>query len=175
MAEKVCINSKLQRTGVCNALENLFIHKDFPFKFELLKALETAGSKLLVDEVIQKDFPHLALATEEDYQMEFLDKRLSVKLVSSLEEAISNIEKYSSGHTEVILSESQKNIDTFIQSLDSAAIFVNCSSRFHDGGEFGLGAEVGISTGKLHVRGPMGLMHLTTTTTILHGQGQVRE
>jgi glutamate-5-semialdehyde dehydrogenase len=175
MAEKVCINSKLQRTGVCNALENLFIHKDFPFKIELLKALETAGSKLLVDEVIQRDFPHLALATEEDYQMEFLDERLSVKLVSSLEEAIFNIEKYSSGHTEVILSESQKNIDTFIQSLDSAAIFVNCSSRFHDGGEFGLGAEVGISTGKLHVRGPMGLMHLTTTTTILHGQGQVRE
>jgi glutamate-5-semialdehyde dehydrogenase len=175
MAEKVCINSKLQRTGVCNALENLFIHKDFPFKIELLKALETAGSKLLVDELIQKDFPHLALATEEDYQMEFLDERLSVKIVGSLEEAISNIEKYSSGHTEVILSESQKNIDTFIQSLDSAAIFVNCSSRFHDGGEFGLGAEVGISTGKLHVRGPMGLMHLTTTTTILHGQGQVRE
>ena len=175
MAEKICINSKLQRTGVCNALENLFIHKDFPFKLELLKALESAGSKLLVDEVIQRDFPHLALATEEDYQMEFLDERLSVKIVSSLEEAISNIEKYSSGHTEVILSESQKNIDTFIQSLDSAAIFVNCSSRFHDGGEFGLGAEVGISTGKLHVRGPMGLMHLTTTTTILHGQGQVRE
>jgi glutamate-5-semialdehyde dehydrogenase len=107
--------------------------------------------------------------------MEFLDERLSVKIVGSLEEAISNIEKYSSGHTEVILSESQKNIDSFIEGLDSAAIFVNCSSRFHDGGEFGLGAEVGISTGKLHVRGPMGLMHLTTTTTILHGQGQVRE
>jgi len=175
MAEKICINSKLQRTGVCNALENLFIHRDFPFKIELLKALETAGSKLLVDEEIQRDFPHLALATEEDYQMEFLDERLSIKIVGSLVEAISNIEKYSSGHTEVILSESQKNIDTFIQSLDSAAIFVNCSSRFHDGGEFGLGAEVGISTGKLHVRGPMGLMHLTTTTTILHGQGQVRE
>ncbi len=175
MAEKICINSKLQRTGVCNALENLFIHRDFPFKIELLKALETAGSKLLVDEEIQRDFPHFALATEEDYQMEFLDERLSVKIVGSIEEAISNIEKYSSGHTEVILSESQKNIDTFIQSLDSAAIFVNCSSRFHDGGEFGLGAEVGISTGKLHVRGPMGLMHLTTTTTILHGQGQVRE
>jgi glutamate-5-semialdehyde dehydrogenase len=175
MAEKICINSKLQRTGVCNALENLFIHRDFSFKIELLKALETAGSKLLVDEEIQRDFPHLALATEEDYQMEFLDERLSVKIVGSIEEAISNIEKYSSGHTEVILSESQKNIDTFIQSLDSAAIFVNCSSRFHDGGEFGLGAEVGISTGKLHVRGPMGLMHLTTTTTILHGQGQVRE
>ena len=175
MAEKICINSKLQRTGVCNALENLFIHRDFSFKIELLKALETAGSKLLVDEEIQRDFPHFALATEEDYQMEFLDERLSVKIVGSIEEAISNIEKYSSGHTEVILSESQKNIDTFIQSLDSAAIFVNCSSRFHDGGEFGLGAEVGISTGKLHVRGPMGLMHLTTTTTILHGQGQVRE
>ncbi len=175
MAEKVCINSKLQRTGVCNALENLFIHKDFPFKIELLKALESAGSKLLVDKEIQKDFPHLSLASEEDYYLEFLDERLSVKIVGSIEEAISNIEKYSSGHTEVIISESQKNIDTFIQSLDSAAIFVNCSSRFHDGGEFGLGAEVGISTGKLHVRGPMGLMHLTTTTTILHGQGQVRE
>jgi glutamate-5-semialdehyde dehydrogenase len=142
---------------------------------ELLKALEAAGSKLLVDEEIQKDFSHLTIATEEDYCMEFLDERLSVKIVGSLDEAISNIEKYSSGHTEVILSESQKNIDAFIQGLDSAAIFVNCSSRFHDGGEFGLGAEVGISTGKLHVRGPMGLMHLTTTTTILHGQGQVRE
>jgi len=175
MAEKVCINSKLQRTGVCNALENLFIHRDFPFKIELLKALESAGSRLLVDEETKRDFPHLTIATEEDYQMEFLDERLSVKIVGSLEEAISNIEKYSSGHTEVILSESQKNIDSFIQRLDSAAIFVNCSSRFHDGGEFGLGAEVGISTGKLHVRGPMGLMHLTTTTTILHGQGQVRE
>jgi glutamate-5-semialdehyde dehydrogenase len=171
----VIINSKLQRTGVCNALENLFIHKEYPHRKELLQALEKAGAKLLVDEETRAEFPHLALAKEEDYFVEFLDERLSLKIVGSIEEAISNIAKYSSGHTEVILSESQKNIDLFLQSLDSAALFINCSSRFHDGGEFGLGAEVGISTGKLHVRGPMGLMHLTTTTTILQGQGQVRE
>jgi glutamate-5-semialdehyde dehydrogenase len=175
IAERVIINSKLQRTGVCNALENLVIHREYPHRKELIQALESAGAQLLVDEETRTEFPHLKLAKEEDYYVEFLDERLSLKIVGGIDEAIENIAKYSSGHTEVILSESQKNINHFLQSLDSAALFVNCSSRFHDGGEFGLGAEVGISTGKLHVRGPMGLMHLTTTTTILHGQGQVRE
>ena len=175
IAEKVIINSKLQRTGVCNALENLIIHKDYPHIVNLINSLIKAGAKLLVDETLKNQFPDLPLATEIDYQTEFLDERLSIKTVKSIDEGISIIAKYSSGHTEVILSESNKNIEYFLSSLDSAALFVNCSSRFHDGGEFGLGAEVGISTGKLHVRGPMGLMHLTTTTTILRGNGQVRE
>jgi len=153
----------------------LVIHKNYPHISNLILALEKAGAKLLLDEFLHAQFPHLPIATDLDYQTEFLDERLSLKTVNTIEEAIQFIQKYSSGHTEVILSESNKNIDLFLHSLDSAALFVNCSSRFHDGGEFGLGAEVGISTGKMHVRGPMGLMHLTTTTTILRGQGQVRE
>ena len=174
LALNVIINSKLQRTGVCNALENLIIHDNFPFKNDLLIALEKAGVKLLIDENFKNSFIHLPIATEEDYFTEFLDERLSVKSVRDIHSALEFIEKFSSGHTEVILSNDQNSIDLFLHSLDSAALFVNCSSRFHDGGEFGLGAEVGISTGKLHVRGPMGLQHLTTTTTHLRGNGQVR-
>lgn len=174
MALEVITNSKLQRPGVCNALENLFISKNFSQTTELLLALQERGVKFLVDEACAKILPNAARATEEDYYTEFLDERLSVKIVHDVDEAISEIQKYTSGHTEAILSENQSNIQKFIHSLDSAAIFVNCSTRFHDGGEFGLGAEVGISTGKLHVRGPMGLQHLTTTTTILVGQGQIR-
>ena len=174
LALNVIINSKLQRTGVCNALENLIVHENFPFKNDLLIALEKAGVKLLIDENFKNSFIHLPIATEEDYFTEFLDERLSVKSVRDIHSALEFIEKFSSGHTEVILSNDQNSIDLFLHSLDSAALFVNCSSRFHDGGEFGLGAEVGISTGKLHVRGPMGLQHLTTTTTHLRGNGQVR-
>ncbi|MCX8000207.1 MAG: glutamate-5-semialdehyde dehydrogenase, partial [Leptospiraceae bacterium] len=175
MALEVIENSKLQRPGVCNALENLFISKNFSQTAELLFALEKKGVKFLVDEKAAQFLPNALRATEEDYYTEFLDERLSVKIVNDVDEAIAEIQKYTSGHTEAILSENQSNIQKFIHSLDSAAIFVNCSTRFHDGGEFGLGAEVGISTGKLHVRGPMGLQHLTTTTTILVGKGQVRK
>ena len=175
IVNNVIINSKLQRTGVCNALENLIIHEKYPHIEELIAALQSAGAKLLVDKTLHEKYSSLPIATDADYSLEFLDERLSVKTVRNLEEALGFINTYSSGHTEVILSESTSNIDRFLNSLDSAALFVNCSSRFHDGGEFGLGAEVGISTGKLHVRGPMGLMHLTTTTTILRGRGQVRE
>ena len=140
----------------------------------LSKQEKKAGVKLLIDENFKNSFIHLPIATEEDYFTEFLDERLSVKSVRDIHSALEFIEKFSSGHTEVILSNDQNSIDLFLHSLDSAALFVNCSSRFHDGGEFGLGAEVGISTGKLHVRGPMGLQHLTTTTTHLRGNGQVR-
>ncbi len=174
MALQVITNSKLQRPGVCNALENLFISKNFPQTTELLLNLQERGVKFLVDENCSKILPNAPRATEEDFYTEFLDERLSIKIVNDIDEAILEIQKYTSGHTEAILSENQSNIQKFIHSLDSAAIFVNCSTRFHDGGEFGLGAEVGISTGKLHVRGPMGLQHLTTTTTILVGKGQIR-
>ncbi|TGL07587.1 glutamate-5-semialdehyde dehydrogenase [Leptospira levettii] len=170
----ILVNSKIQRPGVCNALENLFIHKNYPNTKVLLQELKQNGVQILGDPSIQSLDPTIPLATEDDYSTEFLDTRLSIKIVGSVEEAMDNIQKYSSGHTECILSEDITEIQTFQQGLDSAAIFVNCSTRFHDGGEYGLGAEVGISTGKLHVRGPMGLIHLTTTTTYVTGKGQVR-
>ncbi|GBF49167.1 gamma-glutamyl phosphate reductase [Leptospira ryugenii] len=170
----ILLNSKMQRPGVCNALENLFIHRDYPDISSLLEALAANDVKLLLDEKSLPFYPKANKASEEDFYLEFLDNRLSVKIVENLEEAIQNIERYSSGHTECILSESQSNILEFQSRLDSASIFVNCSTRFHDGGEYGLGAEVGISTGKLHVRGPMGLIHLTTTTTFVTGNGQTR-
>ncbi|PJZ37625.1 glutamate-5-semialdehyde dehydrogenase [Leptospira levettii] len=170
----ILVNSKIQRPGVCNALENLFIHKNYPNTKVLLHELKQNGVQILGDPSIQSLDPTIPLATEDDYSTEFLDTRLSIKIVGSVEEAMENIQKYSSGHTECILSEDITEIQTFQQGLDSAAIFVNCSTRFHDGGEYGLGAEVGISTGKLHVRGPMGLIHLTTTTTYVTGKGQVR-
>lgn len=170
----ILLNSKVQRPGVCNALENLLVHKDYPNIKNLLESLETNGVQILGDESIRKIVPSIKPASEEDFYTEFLDTRLSIKLVNSLSEAMENIRKYSSGHTECILSEDITEIQTFQKELDSAAIFVNCSTRFHDGGEYGLGAEVGISTGKLHVRGPMGLIHLTTTTTYVTGRGQVR-
>ncbi|MBP7280454.1 MAG: glutamate-5-semialdehyde dehydrogenase [Leptospiraceae bacterium] len=171
---EILLNAKTQRPGVCNAVENIAIHKDFPRTKDLLAALKSKGVSLLLDDALLKIYPDAKLATEEDYALEFLDLRLSFKTVSNLEEAIEFIEKYSSGHSEAILSEDHKSIERFLSQLDSAALFVNCSTRFHDGGEFGFGAEVGISTGKLHVRGPMGLIHLTTTKTILRGDGQIR-
>jgi glutamate-5-semialdehyde dehydrogenase len=154
----IILNSKVQRPGVCNALENLIIHDQYPYKEDILEALKSQNVEIL----------------EDRYDEEFLDLRLSLKLVSSLDEAIEFINEFSSGHTETILSQNFQNIKLFQENIDSAGIFVNCSTRFHDGGQFGLGAEVGISTGKLHVRGPMGLEHLTTTTTYLTGNGHVR-
>ena len=173
-AVNILLNAKTQRPGVCNAVENIIIHKDFPKTKELFTALKAKGVDLLLDNSLLQIFPDARLATDDDYALEFLDLRLSAKMVSNLEEAIVFIEKYSSGHSEAILSEDHKSIEKFLSQLDSAALFVNCSTRFHDGGEFGFGAEVGISTGKLHVRGPMGLVHLTTTKTILSWDGQVR-
>lgn len=170
----ILLNSKVQRPGVCNALENLFIHKDYPNLAGLLSKLESSGIQILGETSIHKLLTTAKPASEDDFYTEFLDTRLSVRIVDSVTEAMENIRKYSSGHTECILSEDVSEIRKFQQELDSAAIFVNCSTRFHDGGEYGLGAEVGISTGKLHVRGPMGLIHLTTTTTYVTGGGQIR-
>ncbi|EMO86994.1 glutamate-5-semialdehyde dehydrogenase [Leptospira noguchii] len=170
----IVINSKVQRPGVCNSTENLILHNGYPFRKELLETLAKEGVELLLDPSALTLYPKGKLVKEEDYLEEFLDLRLSVKTVSSLEEALAFIEKTSSGHTEVIITEDLNAARIFTNSLDSAALFINCSTRFHDGGEFGLGAEVGISTGKLHVRGPMGLVHLTTTTTYVTGNGQIR-
>lgn len=170
----IVINSKVQRPGVCNSTENLILHNGYPFRKELLEALAKEGVELLLDPSSFALYPNGKPVKEQDYLEEFLDLRLSVKTVSSLEEALAFIEKTSSGHTEAIVTEDLNTARIFTNSLDSAALFINCSTRFHDGGEFGLGAEVGISTGKLHVRGPMGLVHLTTTTTYVTGNGQIR-
>ncbi|ALE38227.1 glutamate-5-semialdehyde dehydrogenase [Leptospira interrogans] len=170
----IVINSKVQRPGVCNSTENLILHNGYPFRKELLEALAKEGVELLLDPSSLALYPNGKPVKEQDYLEEFLDLRLSVKTISSLEEALAFIEKTSSGHTEAIVTEDLNTARIFTNSLDSAALFINCSTRFHDGGEFGLGAEVGISTGKLHVRGPMGLVHLTTTTTYVTGNGQIR-
>lgn len=170
----IVINSKVQRPSVCNALENLLIHAKYPYKEDLLMELEKNQVELFLDPVLLSIHPKAKEATEELYAMEFTDLRLSCAQVENIDEAIEFINRYTSGHTECILTNNLDNIEKFKSEIDSAGIFVNCSTRFHDGGEFGLGAEVGISTGKLHVRGPMGLEHLTTTTSYLMGKGHVR-
>lgn len=173
---QIAINAKLQRPSVCNAIENLLIHKEFPFIKELLKALRVSGAKLLGCEKTVAIDPEVQKIEDPDkeYSTEYLDQRLSVKIVSTLEEAINFIHKYGSAHSEAIISENQTNIEAFQKKVDSAAIFINCSTRFHDGGQMGMGSEIGISTGRLHVRGPMGLKDLTTTVYVLRGNGQIR-
>ncbi|MDW7975592.1 MAG: glutamate-5-semialdehyde dehydrogenase [Leptospiraceae bacterium] len=172
----VSINAKLQRPSVCNAIENLVIHKDFPFKRELLEALWNAGAIILGCEETIKIFEKATLIEdpEKEYSTEYLDQRLSVKIVEDLNEAIDFIHTYGSHHSEGIISEDYSIVEEFLQRVDSAALFVNSSTRFHDGGQFGMGAEIGISTQRLHVRGPMGLKDLTTTVYIVKGNGHIR-
>ncbi len=173
---RVAANAKLQRPSVCNAVENLIVHRDYPHTKKLLMGLEQEGAILLGDDESRTIYPGVGAITDPDaeYAMEYLDNRLAVKMVGSVEEAVEFIYKYGSGHSEAILSRDVEAIDRFVASVDSAAVFVNCSTRFHDGGQMGMGAEVGISTGRLHVRGPMGVEHLTTTTYVMEGEGQVR-
>lgn len=176
-AINISINAKLQRPSVCNAIENLVVHKKFPYKKELFDALKKAGAQLLgCEETIQID-PEIQKIEDPDkeYSTEYLDNRLSVKIVHSLQEAIDFIHKYGSFHSEGIVSENNTIIEEFQKKVDSAAIFINCSTRFHDGGQMGMGSEIGISTGRLHVRGPMGLKDLTTTVYVLRGNGQIRQ
>lgn len=175
-AIQISINAKLQRPSVCNAIENLIIHEKFPYIKELLESLQQAGAKLLGCNKTLEYFPDALPITDPDkeYNTEYLDNRLSVKIVSNLDEAIGFIYKYSSGHSEGIVAENYTVIEEFQKRIDSAAIFINCSTRFHDGGQMGMGAEIGISTQRMHVRGPMGLKDLTTTMYILKGNGQIR-
>jgi len=172
----ISINAKLQRPSVCNAIENLLIHEKFPYAKELLEALYNAGAQLLGCEKTRKIFPQAKPIEDPDkeYSTEYLDNRLSVKIVSNLDEVVSFIYKYGSGHSEGIVAENYSVIEEFQKRIDSAGIFINCSTRFHDGGQMGMGAEIGISTQRMHVRGPMGLKDLTTTMYILKGNGQIR-
>ena len=176
MAEAIIINAKTQRTGVCNAAESLLVHKDIAQAFlpGALKALQEKGVEIRGCERTAQYASSVLPATEEDYRTEFLDLILSVKVVDSLDEAIDHINEYSTGHSETIVTKSYDNANRFLEEVDSAAVYVNASTRFTDGGEFGFGAEMGISTQKLHARGPMGLKEMTAMKYIIYGNGQIR-
>ena len=175
----IVINSKTHRVGVCNAAETLLVHKDAAATVlpAVLQALADAGVTLHVDAATAQIAPEGVAtvdATDEDYATEYLSMDLAVKIVDDLDEALAHIRRFSTGHTEAIVTDDIGAADRFVAGLDSAAIMVNASTRFTDGAEFGLGAEIGISTQKLHARGPMGLAELTTTTWIAYGDGHVR-
>ena len=173
----IVINSKVQRPGVCNALETLLINAELYKEMgeEIVNSLLKKDVELFIDPIIKKDFPALTIATDEHFETEFHDLKLAIKVVNNIEEAISHINQFSSGHTEAILTESTESADLFTSSIDSSVLFVNSSTRFTDGEMFGFGAEIGISTQKLHVRGPMGLEALTSEKYVVKGNGQIRK
>jgi glutamate-5-semialdehyde dehydrogenase len=177
MAVEILLNAKTQRPSVCNTVETLLVHSGSTVLPAVATALSKAGVRLHVDERIRAALPasvESRPATDEDWGTEYMDLDLAVAMVDSLDEAVRHIRTWSTGHTEAILTNDLANAERFIAEVDSAAVIVNASTRFTDGGELGLGAEVGISTQKLHARGPMGLTELTTTKWIVQGEGQVR-
>jgi len=177
MAEEIAFNAKVQRPGVCNAMETLLVNEKIADKFlpKMIQRFKDAGVEIRGDEITCRIDPNVKKATEEDWSTEYLDLILSVKVVSGIDEAIAHINRYGSHHSDAIVTKSYSRSRKFLQEVDSAAVYVNASTRFTDGGEFGLGAEIGISTQKLHARGPMGTGELTTTKFIVLGEGQVRQ
>ncbi|MCH2627234.1 MAG: glutamate-5-semialdehyde dehydrogenase [Acidimicrobiales bacterium] len=174
LATKVIVNAKMQRPSVCNAAESLVLHSQIAPSFlpritDALKGVELVGDKRAQDLV-----PSIQPATEQDWSTEYLDLKMSVRIVDNIDEAIHHINSNSTGHSEAIISSNQTATKEFVRRVDAAAVLVNTSTRFVDGEEFGFGAEIGISTQKLHARGPMGLEQLTTTKYIVNGQGQTR-
>ncbi|MFP5111997.1 glutamate-5-semialdehyde dehydrogenase [Bacillaceae bacterium C204] len=174
MAIDIAINAKLHRPSVCNAAESLLIHKTWPHAAEILHALHDQGVELRGDEELASAHPFVKQATEEDWYSEFLAPIMAVKMVSDVKEAIDHIDQYGTKHSEAIISENPDNVRLFFQAIDAAVLYHNASTRFTDGEQFGYGAEIGISTQKLHARGPMGLRALTTTKAIVRGSGQIR-
>ena len=177
MAVDIIDNAKTQRTGVCNACESLVIHEKIAEKAlpAICQRLKEKKVEIRGDEKARKIVSDILLATEDDWGTEYLDLIISVKTVASLEEAIEHINKYNTGHSEAIITQNYQNALKFQDYVDAAAVYVNASTRFTDGFEFGFGAEIGISTQKLHARGPMGLEALTTTKYIIFGDGQIRK
>ncbi len=176
-AKDIIINAKCQRPGVCNAAETLLIHESVAEKFipGVIAALQENKVEIFGDKKVQELASDVKPASEEDWKTEYLDLKLAVKVVDSLDEAIKHINKYGSKHSEAIITEDYSNAFRFTDEVDAAAVYVNASTRFTDGGEFGLGAEIGISTQKLHARGPMGLEALTSTKYVIYGKGQIRQ
>ena len=174
-AVDIVFNSKTHRPSVCNAAETVLIHKDAKETgVQVLTELQEAGVVLHVDPTAATWVADAVAATEDDWSTEYLDMEMSVKIVDDIDAAIEHVDMYSTRHTEVIVTENLSNADRYIAEVDAAVVMVNASSRFTDGGQFGLGAEIGISTQKLHARGPMGLEELTSTKWILRGDGQIR-
>lgn len=175
-ARDIVVNAKCQRPGVCNAAETLLVHRGAAAALlpGLLAVLDAGGVELRADEEVRALFPGAAVATDDDWETEYLDMILAVKVVSSIDEAIEHINKYGTGHSEAIVTESWTNARRFQRQVDAAAVYVNASTRFTDGSVFGFGAEIGISTQKLHVRGPIGLEHLTSFKYVISGDGQIR-
>jgi glutamate-5-semialdehyde dehydrogenase len=177
MAVEILVNAKTQRPSVCNTVETVLVHKDSTVLPAVARALAERGVRLHVDGRTLAALPADVAAdeaTDRDWATEYMDLELAVATVDGLDEAIAHIRRWSTGHTEAIITNDLANAERFIAEVDSAAVMVNASTRFTDGGELGLGAEVGISTQKLHARGPMGLAELTTTKWIVQGEGQVR-
>jgi len=174
MAAAIIVNAKTQRPSVCNAAESLLVHESVAATFLPLVAPLLDGVELVADPAALALLPGAQLATDDDYATEFLDLKLAVRVVGSLDEAIAHITRFGSGHSEAIVTDDAAAADRFTREVDAAAVLVNASTRFVDGEEFGFGAEIGISTQKLHARGPMGLRELTTLKYVVHGTGQTR-
>ena len=175
-AIEICINAKCQRPGVCNAMETLLVHERIaPLLLpRLCDELRARGVELRGDAQVQRLVADVVLATEDDWFAEYLDLTLSIRVVAAVDEAIAHINRYGSQHSDAILTTTEATAQRFVQGVDSAVVYVNASTRFTDGGEFGFGAEIGISTDRLHARGPMGLAELTTYRYVVFGDGQVR-
>ncbi len=177
MAVRITVNAKCQRPGVCNACETLLVHKDIAEDFlpRVAKELHERGVTIKGCEKTRAILQDIEVVAEEDYYTEFLDLILAVKVVEGVDEAIANINEYGSGHSDTIITKDYFRGKKFVDEVDSSTVYINASTRFTDGGQFGLGAEIGISTQKLHARGPMSLPELTTTKYVVKGTGQVRE
>lgn len=176
-AVNIIVNAKTQRPGVCNAVETLLIHKNVASSVlpNIGKELQGRNVEIRGDETVRQYIPNSIPATEEDWATEYEDYIVAIKVVEDLDEVIKHIAKYGTKHSESIITENYSNAQRFLNEVDAAAVYVNASTRFTDGGQFGFGAEIGISTQKLHARGPMGLKELTTTKYVIMGNGQVRE
>ncbi len=177
MATRIIINAKVQRPAVCNAARKVLIHKDIAEKYlpKLISELKKYGVIIKGDQKVVKIIQDVVLATEEDWDKEYMDLTLAIKIVDSVQEAVEHINKHGTKHSEAIITNSLKDAQYFTQNVDAACTYVNASIRFTDGEQFGFGAEVGISTQKLHARGPMGIKELTTTKYVIFGEGQTRE
>jgi glutamate-5-semialdehyde dehydrogenase len=176
MAMSVAENAKCQRPGVCNAMETLLVHEKVAKEFlpRLAARFTELGVELRGCEASRTIVPQMKEATEDDWYAEYLDLILAIRVVPSVKAAIEHINKYGSHHSDAIIADTKATQRKFTQEVDSATVYVNASTRFTDGGEFGMGAEIGISTDKLHARGPMGLEELTTYKYVIHGKGQIR-
>ncbi|MDP2928266.1 MAG: glutamate-5-semialdehyde dehydrogenase [Candidatus Omnitrophota bacterium] len=176
MAQNICLNAKCQRPGVCNAMESMLVHRDVAARFlpGMLKKFKSSGVQIRGCAITQRIAKWVKRATEKDYRSEYLDLILSVKVVDNLDAAIAHINEYGSHHSDSIVTDNNTAAAKFLKQIDSACVYLNASTRFTDGNQFGMGAEIGISTDKLHARGPMGLKELTTYKYMVYGSGQVR-